>query len=91
MKTGEMSFHDVILFHGSEPNRSAPTRVGFAIRYAPTYVRQLSPIRHSALLMRGHRPTKKNPLRRRASGPNNDRPVPGRIPSSGPRRGPPPF
>jgi non-haem Fe2+, alpha-ketoglutarate-dependent halogenase len=53
LRPGEMSFHHVLLFHGSEPNRSAQARVGFAIRYAPTHVRQLAPIRDSALLVRG--------------------------------------
>ncbi len=50
---GEMSLHNVLLFHGSQPNRSALPRVGFAIRYVPTHVRQLSPMRDSALLVRG--------------------------------------
>lgn len=54
LQPGEMSLHHVLLFHGSEPNRSAHPRVGFAIRYVPTHVRQLSPIRDSALLVRGH-------------------------------------
>ncbi|MEO7339203.1 MAG: phytanoyl-CoA dioxygenase family protein [Caldimonas sp.] len=54
LQTGEMSLHHVLLFHGSEPNRSTEPRIGFAIRYVPTHVRQLSPIRDSALLVRGH-------------------------------------
>jgi non-heme Fe2+,alpha-ketoglutarate-dependent halogenase len=45
--------HHVLLFHGSEPNRANHPRIGFAIRYVPTHVRQLSPIRDSALLVRG--------------------------------------
>lgn len=53
LRPGELSLHHVLLFHGSEPNRSDQARVGFAIRYAPTHVRQLSPIRDSALLVRG--------------------------------------
>ena len=53
LRPGEMSLHHVLLFHGSEPNRSAHARVGFAIRYAPTSVRQLAPIRASARLVRG--------------------------------------
>jgi hypothetical protein len=53
LRPGEMSLHHVLLFHGSEPNRSAAPRIGFAIRYIPTHVRQLSPIRDSALLVRG--------------------------------------
>jgi phytanoyl-CoA dioxygenase PhyH len=54
LQPGEMSLHHVLLFHGSEPNRSRAPRIGFAIRYMPTHVRQLSPIRDSALLVRGH-------------------------------------
>ncbi len=53
LQPGEMSLHHVLLFHGSQPNRSSLPRVGFAIRYLPTHVRQLSPIRDSALLVRG--------------------------------------
>lgn len=54
LQPGEMSLHHVLLFHGSEPNRAALPRIGFAIRYMPTHVRQRSPIRDSALLVRGH-------------------------------------
>ena len=54
LQPGQMSLHHVLLFHGSEPNRSSQPRIGFAIRYVPTHVRQLSPIRDSALLVRGH-------------------------------------
>lgn len=50
---GEMSLHHVLLFHGSEPNRAAWPRVGFAVRYVPTHVRQLSGERDSATLVRG--------------------------------------
>jgi len=53
LQPGEMSLHHVLLFHGSDPNRSTWPRIGFAIRYVPTHVRQLSPIRDSALLVRG--------------------------------------
>ncbi len=54
LQPGQMSLHHVLLFHGSEPNRATWPRVGFAIRYMPTHVRQLSPIRDSAMLVRGH-------------------------------------
>jgi hypothetical protein len=50
---GEMSLHHVRMFHGSPPNRSADRRIGYAIRYVPTYVRQISPVRDSATLVRG--------------------------------------
>jgi non-haem Fe2+, alpha-ketoglutarate-dependent halogenase len=50
---GEMSLHHVLLCHGSEPNRSNDRRIGFAIRYVPTHVRQISGVRDSATLVRG--------------------------------------
>lgn len=53
LQPGQMSLHHVLLFHGSNPNRAALPRVGFAIRYVPTHVQQMSPIRDSALLVRG--------------------------------------
>lgn len=50
---GQMSLHHVMLVHGSEPNRSTLRRIGFAIRYLPTYVKQLTGVRDSATLVRG--------------------------------------
>lgn len=50
---GEMSLHHVLLVHGSEPNRSRARRIGFAIRYVPTQVRQIAGTRDSAVLVRG--------------------------------------
>jgi non-haem Fe2+, alpha-ketoglutarate-dependent halogenase len=50
---GQMSVHHVLLFHGSEINRADHPRIGYAIRYIPTHLRQLAPIRDSALLVRG--------------------------------------
>ena len=52
LKAGEMSIHHIKLVHGSEPNRSADRRIGFAIRYIPTYVRQTK-VRDSAMLVHG--------------------------------------
>jgi ectoine hydroxylase-related dioxygenase (phytanoyl-CoA dioxygenase family) len=49
---GEMSLHHVKLVHGSAPNRSNDRRIGLAIRYIPTYVKQLK-VRDSATLVRG--------------------------------------
>ncbi len=49
---GEMSLHHVRLVHGSEPNRSDLPRIGFVIRYIPTYVRQLG-ARTTACLVAG--------------------------------------
>lgn len=37
---GEMSLHHVGIVHGSEPNASPVPRIGFAIRYISTRVRQ---------------------------------------------------
>jgi len=54
LRPGEMSLHHVRIFHGSEPNRSTHRRVGYAIRYIPTYVRQVSGPRTTAFLVRGH-------------------------------------
>src|SRR5262249_12820360 len=54
LDAGQMSLHHVRLVHGSEPNRAPHRRIGFAIRYLPTYVRQLSGQRDSATLVRGH-------------------------------------
>lgn len=53
LQPGQMSLHHVLLFHGSKPNCADHPRIGFAIRYVPTHVRQLSPLRDSALLVRG--------------------------------------
>jgi ectoine hydroxylase-related dioxygenase (phytanoyl-CoA dioxygenase family) len=40
LKPGQASLHHVLLAHGSEPNKSNDRRIGFAIRYIPTHVRQ---------------------------------------------------
>ena len=53
LQPGEMSLHHVKLFHGSNPNHSADRRIGFAVRYLPTYVRQTVGEKDSALLVRG--------------------------------------
>lgn len=50
---GEMSLHHVRIVHGSEPNRAYYRRVGLAIRYVPTYVRQTEGPRDYATLVRG--------------------------------------
>jgi non-heme Fe2+,alpha-ketoglutarate-dependent halogenase len=49
---GEMSLHHVRMVHGSPANRSGDRRIGFAIRYVATRVRQLAG-EDSALLVRG--------------------------------------
>ena len=53
LKTGQASLHHVLLAHGSEPNRSDDRRIGLAIRYIPTHVRQAVGTRDWATLVRG--------------------------------------
>ena len=53
LKAGEMSLHHVRLIHGSEPNPSGTRRIGYAIRYIPTYVRQVAGSHDTATLVRG--------------------------------------
>jgi len=50
---GEMSLHHIRLFHNSEPNHSGDRRIGFAIRYIPTRIRQTASDLDSATLVRG--------------------------------------
>ena len=53
LTAGEMSLHHVRLIHGSDPNPSDRRRIGFAIRYIPTYVRQVAGSHDTATLVRG--------------------------------------
>lgn len=53
LKPGQASLHHVLLAHGSAPNRSNDRRIGFAIRYIPTYVKQAVGMKDSATLVRG--------------------------------------
>lgn len=53
LQPGEMSLHHVLIVHGSRPNESADRRIGYAIRYIPTRVRQVAGPRDSATLVRG--------------------------------------
>jgi non-heme Fe2+,alpha-ketoglutarate-dependent halogenase len=53
LKPGQASLHHVLLFHGSEPNRSDDRRIGLAIRYIPTRLRQAVGQRDWATLVRG--------------------------------------
>ena len=52
LQPGELSLHHVRIVHGSSPNPSPQRRIGFAIRYIPTRVRQLQG-EDSATLVRG--------------------------------------
>jgi non-heme Fe2+,alpha-ketoglutarate-dependent halogenase len=53
LEPGQASMHHVLLVHGSAPNRSADRRIGLAIRYVPTSVRQIAGAKDSATLVRG--------------------------------------
>lgn len=50
---GEMSLHDVKIAHGSDPNRATDRRIGLAIRYIPTHVKQTAGTGDCAMLVRG--------------------------------------
>jgi hypothetical protein len=52
LEPGEMSLHHVRLVHGSPANTSSDRRIGFAVRYIPTHVRQIVG-EDSATLVRG--------------------------------------
>ncbi|MCC7326394.1 MAG: phytanoyl-CoA dioxygenase family protein [Burkholderiales bacterium] len=52
LEPGEISLHHIKLVHGSDANRSDDRRIGFAIRYIPTRVRQTK-LRDSATMVRG--------------------------------------
>ena len=53
LEPGEMSLHHVLMVHGSGANPSDDRRIGYAIRYVPTRVRQTAGPRDSASLVRG--------------------------------------
>jgi non-heme Fe2+,alpha-ketoglutarate-dependent halogenase len=54
LEPGEMSLHNIWIVHGSNPNQSKDTpRIGLAIRYVSTEVRQESPKKPLALLVKG--------------------------------------
>ncbi|MDP6121292.1 MAG: phytanoyl-CoA dioxygenase family protein [Rhodospirillales bacterium] len=53
LRAGEMSLHHVLMVHGSGPNASDGPRIGVAIRYMPTRIRQLAPHRNTATLVNG--------------------------------------
>jgi ectoine hydroxylase-related dioxygenase (phytanoyl-CoA dioxygenase family) len=52
LRAGEMSLHHVQIVHGSEANRSASKRIGFAIRYVAPDVNQALE-HHVVVLARG--------------------------------------
>ena len=53
LQPGEFSLHHVRLVHGSDPNNANYRRIGYAVRYLPTYVRQTEGPRDCATLVRG--------------------------------------
>ena len=53
LEAGEMSLHHVLMVHGSGANPSTDRRIGYAIRYIPTRIRQTAGPRDSASLVRG--------------------------------------
>ncbi len=53
LQPGEFSLHHVLLVHGSEPNRAKLPRIGYAIRYIPPHLHQITGERDSATLVRG--------------------------------------
>ena len=53
LRPGEMSLHHVRMVHGSPANRSDDRRIGFAIRYIPTHLKQLTGEDDYAMLVRG--------------------------------------
>jgi len=53
LQPGEFSLHHVRLVHGSDPNPADYRRIGYAVRYIPTYVRQTEGPRDCATLVRG--------------------------------------
>ena len=52
LQPGEMSLHHVLMVHGSKINHTQPPRHGYAIRYIPTYCKQIGG-RTTSLLVRG--------------------------------------
>ncbi len=53
LEPGEFSLHHVLLVHGSEPNRASLPRIGYAMRYIPPHLHQITGERDSATLVRG--------------------------------------
>jgi non-haem Fe2+, alpha-ketoglutarate-dependent halogenase len=53
LRPGQVSFHDGLTPHASGTNNTDATRIGFAVRYAPTRVKQTSGPPITARLVRG--------------------------------------
>jgi len=53
LQPGEFSLHHVRMVHGSDQNPADYRRIGYAIRFLPTYVKQIVGARDTATLVRG--------------------------------------
>jgi len=53
LRAGEMSLHHHKIFHASPANAATDRRIGLAVRYIPTHVRQVAVHDDSAALVRG--------------------------------------
>ena len=53
LEAGQMSLHHVLIVHGSAPAARGDRRIGIAVRYVPTSIRQTSGMRDTATLVRG--------------------------------------
>ena len=53
LEPGQMSLHHVLIIHGSAPALGGDRRIGVAVRYIPTSIRQTTGFRDSATLVRG--------------------------------------
>lgn len=53
LRPGQMSLHHGLTIHGSNPNCTDDRRIGLAIRYIRTSMRQTSDVRQTAKLVRG--------------------------------------
>jgi len=53
LPAGSFSLHHEFAVHRSAPNDASHRRVGIGLNYIPTYVRVDSPVRCSAMLVRG--------------------------------------
>ncbi|HEY5645117.1 MAG TPA: phytanoyl-CoA dioxygenase family protein [Pseudomonadales bacterium] len=53
LKPGQMTLHHCLLAHASGPNTTGSPRIGLAVRFLPTHVRQTGGPPMSAILVRG--------------------------------------
>jgi non-heme Fe2+,alpha-ketoglutarate-dependent halogenase len=53
LQPGQFSLHHGRVFHASHPNRTGDRRIGLAIRYIPTRMRQVPGANMAAMLVRG--------------------------------------